>query len=206
MDGRPHKRRMHFSHEGNEGNADGSSANEASSEPAASLSESRFGVSKSLSSESLSEPSRNRANPSSSSPHHSSFFNLQTDELLKKLRPKYETRMLEAGSTLRRLQDIIRNIPDRKSLIVRRVRLDTLDICFPNPFHPVKISEAQRTLEHYSSVCIPFPEPMARSESKLLLEYLKPTNINVTGSFSRKTALLLDGKVTIDVAVTMPAV
>ncbi|KAI4174821.1 MAG: hypothetical protein LQ343_002059 [Gyalolechia ehrenbergii] len=184
MDGRPHKRRMHFSHEGNEGNADGSSANEASSEPAASLSESRFGVSKSLSSESLSEPSRNRANPSSSSPHHSSFFNLQTDELLKKLRPKYETRMLEAGSTLRRLQDIIRNIPDRKSLI---------------------ISEAQRTLEHYSSVCIPFPEPMARSESKLLLEYLKPTNINVTGSFSRKTALLLDGKVTIDVAVTMPA-
>lgn len=39
-----------------------------------------------------------------------------------------------------------------------------------------------------------------------MLAYAKPTNINVVGSFARRTALLLDSKVTIDMAVTMPLV
>ncbi|KAL9026996.1 MAG: hypothetical protein Q9196_004421 [Gyalolechia fulgens] len=96
------------------------------------------------------------------------------------------------------------NIPDRQGLIVRKLRFDTLDICLPNHFHVVKISEAQKTLEQSSSVCIPFPEPITGADPGLLLEYLQPADVNVTGSFSRNTGLLLDDKIAIDIAVTMP--
>ncbi|KAL8944818.1 MAG: hypothetical protein Q9216_000240 [Gyalolechia sp. 2 TL-2023] len=186
MDGNSRKRRKHSSHEDNEDKTDRSSANEASPETAKSstlLSKGRFGVSKSPS-PSLSQLSQSKTNLSFGNLHRSSFFKLQTNELLKKLRPKYETRMLEAESTLRRLRDIVRNIPDRQNLT---------------------ISDAQKTLEQSNSIHIPLPGPVPGSKSKLLLGYSRPSSINVTGSFSRKTALLLDGKATIDVAVTMPS-
>lgn len=51
--------------------------------------------------------------------YHSNFFKLQLDELLKKIRPKYETRYVAAEGSLHRLREIINNIPDRKGLVVR---------------------------------------------------------------------------------------
>lgn len=42
--------------------------------------------------------------------------------------------------------------------------------------------------------------------SKVSLAYAKPTNISVVGSYARRTSVLREGKVTIDLAVTMPSV
>ncbi|KAL8925121.1 MAG: hypothetical protein Q9208_003626 [Pyrenodesmia sp. 3 TL-2023] len=65
-------------------------------------------------------------------------------------------------------------------------------------------SNAYEALEDSSGIRIPFAKPRAEPDSKLLLAYAKPTNINVVGSFARRTALVLDSKVTIDMVVTMP--
>lgn len=59
--------------------------------------------------------------------------------------------------------------------------------------------------EQSNSVRIPFPNPIPIG-SKVSLAYSKPANISIVGSYARKTALLLDSKVTIDMAVTMPSV
>lgn len=132
MDIRPSKRRRHSSLQDIELEPNDMSANKASSGPATSPalpSQRRFKVSKPLSSRSLPEPGQDKAMSSWTSPGRS-IFRLQTDELLKKLRPKYETRMDEAERTVRRLQDIISDIPNRQRLPVRIIRLDMLRITF----------------------------------------------------------------------------
>ena len=68
-----------------------------------------------------------------------------------------------------------------------------------------KAPEAQKFLEESQSVYIPFPKLLPVG-SKLLLAYSKPTNINVVGSYARKTSVLLCNTITIDMAVTMPSV
>ncbi|KAL8760374.1 MAG: hypothetical protein Q9184_003366 [Pyrenodesmia sp. 2 TL-2023] len=115
--------------------------------------------------------------------HHSNLFKLQLDELLKKISSKYETRYVAAEGLMNKLREIIENIPDRESLIA---------------------SDAYKALEDSSGIRIPFAKPRAEPGSKLLLAYAKPTNITVVGSFARRTALFLDSKVTIDMAVIMP--
>ena len=53
---------------------------------------------------------------------------------------------------------------------------------------------------------IPFPEPRPDSEAKYTLAYAKPININVVGSYARKTAIQKDERIMIDLAITMPSV
>ncbi|KAL8856921.1 MAG: hypothetical protein Q9178_006510 [Gyalolechia marmorata] len=136
-----------------------------------------------------------RSDPSISRPSHygtttsldgsarADLFKLQLDELLGRIRPKYETKLAKADSEVHRLRGIIEGIPNQKGL--------------PAP-------EAQKFLEESQSVCVPFPE-LFPVGSKLLLAYSKPTNINVVGSYARKTSVLLCSTITIDMAVTMPS-
>ena len=50
--------------------------------------------------------------------YNSNTFKLQMDELLVKVRPKYEKRMTKVGNTLRTLKGIIERIPSEKALPV----------------------------------------------------------------------------------------
>ncbi|KAL8705543.1 MAG: hypothetical protein Q9201_001360 [Fulgogasparrea decipioides] len=114
----------------------------------------------------------------------SDLFELQIGELLEKIRPKYKSRMAKAEIAIHELRDIIESIPEREGL--------------PAP-------EAQAVLEKHSGIRMPYSAPNPAKDSQLLLAYSKPANINVVGSYARRTALLLDGKVTIDMTVTMPS-
>ena len=53
---------------------------------------------------------------------------------------------------------------------------------------------------------IPFPEPRPDSEAKYTLAYAKPIDINVVGSYARRTAIQVDKKIMVDLAITMPSV
>ncbi|KAL8738918.1 MAG: hypothetical protein Q9181_000370 [Wetmoreana brouardii] len=114
----------------------------------------------------------------------SDLFELQIGELLEKIRPKYKSRMAKAEIAIHKLRDIIESIPEREGL---------------------PACEAQAVLEKHSGIRMPYSAPTPAKDSKLLLAYSKPANINVVGSYARGTALLLDGKLTIDMAVTMPS-
>ncbi|KAL9020749.1 MAG: hypothetical protein Q9185_002065 [Variospora sp. 1 TL-2023] len=109
---------------------------------------------------------------------------MQLDELLKSLKPKYEVAFIDADRVIKKLRETIESIPDRESIVA---------------------SDAQKTFEASSNIRIPLPNGGKGVTSKLLLKYSKPAHVSLVGSFVRKTALLLDGKVTIDMAVTMPS-
>ncbi|KAL8975572.1 MAG: hypothetical protein Q9197_000188 [Variospora fuerteventurae] len=109
---------------------------------------------------------------------------MQLDELLKSLKPKYEVEFIDADRVIKKLRETIESIPDRESIVA---------------------SDAQKTFEASSNIRIPLPNGGKGVTSKLLLKYSKPAHVSLVGSFVRKTALLLDGKVTIDMAVTMPS-
>ncbi|KAL8654703.1 MAG: hypothetical protein Q9210_001349 [Variospora velana] len=115
---------------------------------------------------------------------HSNLFDMQLDELLKSLKPKYGVGFIDADRAINKLRETIESIPDRESIVA---------------------SNAQKTFEESSNIRIPFPNGGTGVTSKLLLKYSKPAHVSLVGSFARKTALLLDGKVTIDMAVTMPS-
>ena len=50
--------------------------------------------------------------------YNSTMFKLQMDELLVKVRPKYENRMSKAEDALRKIKGIIENIPNCEALSV----------------------------------------------------------------------------------------
>ena len=66
--------------------------------------------------------------------------------------------------------------------------------------------DAERRLQKISETQIPFPGPRPGRGTKYLLAYAKPANINVVGSYARKTAIRVGNCLTIDMAVTMPSV
>lgn len=53
--------------------------------------------------------------------YSSSLFQLQTDELLTKVRPDYERRMIKAESALRKLKEVILRIPNHDPKSVCRL-------------------------------------------------------------------------------------
>ena len=53
---------------------------------------------------------------------------------------------------------------------------------------------------------IPFPNPRPKTDANFTLAYSKPVNINVVGSYARKTAIQTENQLGIDLAVTMPLV
>ncbi|KAL8817364.1 MAG: hypothetical protein Q9223_003784 [Gallowayella weberi] len=129
-----------------------------------------------------SRPSKSTGTSSLDGSPYADLFKLQLDELLGRLRPKYGSKKAKVESEVHRLRSIIEAIPNFEGL--------------PAP-------EAQLVFQQSNNVRIPFPEAIPL-ESSTTLAYASPTNISIVGSYARKTALLLDGHVTVDVAVTMP--
>lgn len=70
------------------------------------------------------ETRRNATTSWSSGKYDSSLFKLKANELLTKMRPNYERRMVKAENSLRRLKDIIERIPDRDPKPVRNLAVD----------------------------------------------------------------------------------
>lgn len=58
---------------------------------------------------------RNPTTSWSSGTYDSNMFKLKVNELLARVRPDYERRMLKVESSLRKLKDIIERIPDREA-------------------------------------------------------------------------------------------
>lgn len=61
------------------------------------------------------EAKRNATKSRSSGTYGSNMFKLKVNELLAKVRPDYERRMLTVENSLRKLKDIIQRIPDREA-------------------------------------------------------------------------------------------
>ncbi|CAD6577034.1 MAG: hypothetical protein ASARMPRED_008105 [Alectoria sarmentosa] len=110
----------------------------------------------------------------------SNMFKLKANELLAKVRPDYAR---QAENLLRKLKDIIERIPDREAKL---------------------IFEAEREQIHSHKIPIPFPQPRPTEDARYTLAYSKPANINVVGSYARKTAIRVGTRLGIDLAVTMP--
>ena len=61
---------------------------------------------------------REESTPFLNGAYNSNMFQLKVDELLLKVRPKYERRMVRAENTLRKLERIIDRIPSRRAMPV----------------------------------------------------------------------------------------
>lgn len=114
----------------------------------------------------------------------SNVFKLQMDELLDQIRPRQTTKESEAEAALRQLKTTIDQIPPRA---------------------PQSIEEAEQQLRVNSGVTVPFPDPRPPKDAKYKLEYKKPANINVVGSYALKTASRANRTMDIDMVVMMPA-
>lgn len=113
----------------------------------------------------------------------SGLFKLQVDELLSQLRSDHATKLSSVEQHLRRLKSIIESIPD---------------------IPPKSIVDAETDLRRRTGVTIPFPEPRPGSDIKYTLQYAKPSNVNVVGSFALKTGARGLENPVIDLAVTLP--
>lgn len=69
-----------------------------------------------------------------------------------------------------------------------------------------QVPEAELRLKKLYNVRIPFPQPRPGKSTKYSLAYGTPTDITVVGSYSRQTAIRAGEALSIDLAVTMPAV
>lgn len=116
--------------------------------------------------------------------YDSNMFKLKANELLAKVRPNDERRMVKVENSLRKLKDVIEHIPNRKA-------------------KPILDAEREQLNSH--KVRIPFPQPRPAMDAKYTLTYSKPANINVVGSYARRTAIQVGGQLGIDLAVTMPS-
>ncbi|KAF3479981.1 pre-rRNA processing protein Utp22 [Arthroderma uncinatum] len=115
--------------------------------------------------------------------YKSSLFKLQMDELLGQLRPDYDKLLSRVEKSLRKLKNIIEEIPNGT---------------------PKNLAAAKKEFEA-AKVAIPFPEPPPAKDIRYTFEYAKPADINVVGSFAMKTIVKGQGPTHIDLAVTLPS-
>lgn len=114
----------------------------------------------------------------------SNMFRLQVDELLQQIRPRRGKREESAEQALHALKR-------------------TIEGSAPRP--ACSVVEAERELLTSSKVTIPFPNPRPPKDAKYKLEYAKPANINVVGSFVLKTSSRTKETLDVDMSVTMPS-
>ncbi len=69
-----------------------------------------------------------------------------------------------------------------------------------------QIPEAENLLRQSSGVAIPFSEPRPPQGAKYKLAYVKPSSVNVIGSYASTTCVKSGNPISIDVSVLMPSV
>ena len=114
----------------------------------------------------------------------SNMFKLQVDELLGEVRAKRGRTEEAAEKTLHKLKEDIEGISGRNAM---------------------SVTDAERDLIINFRIAIPFPEPRPPHDAQYKLEYRKPANINVIGSYPIELMSRTNKTLAIDMLVTMPA-
>ncbi|KAL9098387.1 MAG: hypothetical protein Q9163_005946 [Psora crenata] len=114
--------------------------------------------------------------------HNDSIFKFKIDELLAQVRPIYGKSTSTLEQAIRKLKSTIQHIPNREA---------------------VSASEIDQIQLLGQKVRIPFPEPGPKDAS-YRFSFSKPTSVTVVGSYARKTAIQVERKLIVDLAVTMP--
>ncbi|KAH7138250.1 Nrap protein [Dendryphion nanum] len=109
----------------------------------------------------------------------SNMFKLQVDELLEQVKPRYKRK--EAENAMRTLKELVEQIPSRE---------------------PVTIPEAEKSMKSIG-VIIPFPHAPPK-DAMYKLQFDRPSNVNVTGSYALQIATRTEDRITMDMVVTMP--
>ena len=128
-------------------------------------------------------PNRYIPGPVQSIPASLGLFKIRLDELFMHVKSNYEKRMPKVDQILYKLKCIIENIP----------------AC-----HATSYAEVEQLQRSAHQVRTPFPHPLPR-DANYNFSYMKPANINVVGSYARKTIIQTEGQLLIDLAVTMPS-
>lgn len=116
----------------------------------------------------------------------SNMFKLQVDELLSQIRPKHGKTEEAAEAALHRIKTVIERIPETEEA--------------------QSVEDAERNLVKLSRVAVPFPIPRPAHGVQYKLEYKKPANVNVVGSYALKLHSRNDRVLSIDMDVQMPEV
>lgn len=114
----------------------------------------------------------------------SNVFKLQVDELLDQIRLRHSKREAAAEDALHKVKSTIDHIPSRP---------------------PLPVEDAVRRLLKSDKVMVPFPSPRPPKDAKYKLEYQKPANVNVAGSYALKTASRARDVLELDMVLTMPS-
>lgn len=114
----------------------------------------------------------------------SNMFKLQVNELLGQIRPRRGKRDESADQALHVLKKTMEALPARPAQ---------------------SIAEAEKQLKSSAGIIIPFPVPKPPKDAKYKLEFARPSNINVVGSYVLKTQTMSEHALCIDMTVTMPS-
>jgi U3 small nucleolar RNA-associated protein 22 len=114
----------------------------------------------------------------------SSLFKLQTDELLTDLRPDYDKLTSQVHEILSKVKDSFSRISEHPSKSPR---------------------DAEAELREVHGIAVPFPSPIPDANSKYPMGFCRPVQVNVVGSLSLRTGMRANGRLSIDLAVTMPS-
>lgn len=114
----------------------------------------------------------------------SSLFKLQTDELLAGLRPDYDKLVSTVQENLRRIRDILQQVPERESK-----RADV----------------AAKELRDKYRVTVPFPCHSSDDLAKCHVSSKPPTSIDLVGSVILRAGLQATETFNVDIAVTIPS-
>ncbi|EMD00335.1 hypothetical protein BAUCODRAFT_102852 [Baudoinia panamericana UAMH 10762] len=113
----------------------------------------------------------------------SNMFRLQVDELLQQIRPRRGKREDAAEKALHALKAALDESTAKPAL---------------------SIDEAERELLR-NKIAIPFPQPRPPDDAKYKLEFAKPANVNVVGSYAMQTISRSRDDLVIDMTVAMPS-
>lgn len=116
--------------------------------------------------------------------YNKDILQLQAQEMLARMRPKVERRLDKIDTVLRKLKTLIEKLPECE---------------------PLTLAEAEKKIQEAKGARIPFPEPQPDPDTMYTFQYSRPSNINIIGSFARKTAINTGEEVSVDLAVTMPS-
>lgn len=114
--------------------------------------------------------------------HKSSIFNLQVDEMLAEVRLNYDKQFSGADDALRRLKGLIEAIEEKK---------------------PLSIPDATKALQKFRKVTVPFPNPKPNTNAAYKLAYVKPSSVNVVGSYALRSMVKTDDELSIDMVIVM---
>jgi len=109
-------------------------------------------------------------------------FKLRVEEMLQSLRPSYGVKEAPAEEMLRKLKTIIESIPDQD---------------------PIPVQQAEKAMLK-RKIAIPFSVSRPPVAAQYKFGFAKPASVNVTGSYALKTCTRTNGRLTMDLVVTMP--